>query len=91
MKPPVDRGAVLSRLVEKSPEKKLTEAALVVSQHRGLIRKAMRLGYSLHTLSSELKLPKRTLQRHLNLAGMFFRRPRVNKGVVVRAYKTKNK
>ena len=91
MKPSIDRGAVLSRLVDNLPEKQLTEAAAVVVQHRGLIRKAMRLGYSLETLSIELKLPKRTLQRHLNLAGLFFRKPRVNKGVVVRAYKSKNK
>jgi len=83
----MDRARILDRLAQCTPEKKLSEAAQVVAQHRNLIRRAIRRGHSLDTLARELKLPKRTLQRHLNLAGLFFRKPRINKGVVVRPYK----
>lgn len=80
----LDRAKALGRLVEIPAARVLPEAAQVVAANRKLIRKAMRMGHGLETLSRELQLPKRTLQRHLNDAGLFFRKPRVKKGTVIR-------
>lgn len=87
MKPSLDRGKALDRLLDSPPRKRRPEAAQVVDEYRSQIRRAMRRGHSLETLATELRLPKRTLQRYLNLAGLFFRKPRKNRGVVVRPYK----
>jgi hypothetical protein len=87
VKPSLDRAQVLLRLVERPPLKKQSEAAQVVDEHRRLIRRAMRRGHSLTTLARELNVPKRALQKELNIAGLFFRKPRKNRGVVVRPYK----
>lgn len=67
---------------------RITEAARVVSSNRSLIRKAMRMGHGLTTLSKHLSIPKRTLQRHLNEAGLFFRKPRTKKGAPIKRNKT---
>jgi transcriptional antiterminator len=82
---------ILTRLILRSPEKKLSEAARIVAEHRNLIRRAIRRGHSLNTLAAELRVPKRTLQRHLNLAGLFLRKPRTGRGVVIRPYKKRKK
>lgn len=79
-----ERARALTHLVESPAIPPLTEAARVVAGHRRLIRKAMRMGHGLDTLSKELKLPKRTLQRHLNDVGLFFRKPRTKKGQAVK-------
>lgn len=80
----LDRSKALSHLAEMPATMLLPEAAQVVAANRKLIRKAMRMGHGLDALSRELRLPKRTLQRHLNDAGLFFRKPRVKKGTVIR-------
>ena len=87
MRPSIDRAKILARLASRPPRKQLSEAATVVEAYRSQIRRAIRRGHSLQTLATELRLPKRTLQRHLNLAGLFFRKPRKNRGVVIRPYK----
>lgn len=87
----LDRAKVLTRLLARAPERRVSEAAQVVAVHRSLIRRAIRRGHSLQTLAVELQLPKRTLQRQLNLAGLFFRHPRTNKGSVIRRYKQRQK
>jgi ribosome-binding protein aMBF1 (putative translation factor) len=87
----IDRKAVLSKLASSAPLKLLSEAEEVVTKYRSLIRRAIRAGHSLQALATELKLPKRTLQRHLTKAGLFFRKPRVNKGTVIRPYKARKK
>ena len=84
-----ERTKALTRLLERSPEKRVSEAAEVVAKNRSLLRRAIRRGHSLAVIAAELKLPKRTLQRHLNMAGMFFRKPRTNSGTVVRPYRRK--
>jgi AraC-like DNA-binding protein len=91
MNTPLNPAAVLTRLVEKTPEKPLTAAAAIVAQHRSLLRRAIRRGHSLAVISKELRISKRTLQRHLSEAGLFFRQPRVNKGTAIRAYKPRKK
>jgi hypothetical protein len=88
---PIDRRAVLSRLAATPPTKQRSEAEQLIEAHRGLIRRVIRAGHSLQVLADELKLPKRTLQRQLTKAGLFFRTPRVNKGVAIRPYKTRKK
>lgn len=55
-----------------------------MASNRRLIRKAMRMGHGLETLSRELHVPKYTLQRYLHKAGLFFRKPRVRKGHAVK-------
>ena len=82
---------VLGRLVVESPAKRLTTAAQIVAEHKRLLRRAIRRGHSLAVISRELHVPKRTLQRHLSLAGLFFRRPRAKKGTAIRPYKTRKK
>ena len=79
-----DRVPVLLRLVKNPAIPRLSEAGRVVAGNRRLIRKAMRMGHGLDTLSKELKLPKRTLQRQLNEVGLFFRKPRTKKGQAVK-------
>jgi hypothetical protein len=91
MNTPPNPAVVLTRLVEKSPENPLTAAAAIVAQHRSLIRRAIRRGHSLAVISKELRIPQRTLQRHLSEAGLFFRKPRVKKGAAIRAYKSRKK
>ena len=83
----IDRSMALKSLVNRPAVPRLTEAARVVAGNRRLIRKAMRLGHSLDTLARELKLPKRTLQRNLNEAGLFFRKPRAKNGRAVKRNK----
>ena len=83
----IDRSTALKSLVNKPAIPRLTEAARVVAGNRRLIRKAMRMGHSLDTLARELRLPKRTLQRHLNEAGLFFREPRAKSGHAVKRNK----
>ena len=82
-----ERTKALVRLLERPPAKRLSEAAAVVAQNRSLLRRAIRRGHSLATIAAELKLSKRTLQRHLHLSGLFFRKPRRNTGTVVRPYR----
>ena len=82
--PASDSTKALLRLVETPAIPRITAAARVVGQNRRMIRKAMRLGHGLNTLSRELNLPKRTLQRQLNEVGLFFRKPRVRKGRTVK-------
>lgn len=77
----------LTRLLLRAPEKRVSDAAKAVAEHRSLIRRAIRRGHSLGTIAAELKVSKRTLQRHLNAAGIFFRKPRKNRGGVVRPYR----
>lgn len=79
-----DESKVLLRLSVTPAMPPLTKAARIVSNNRKLIRKAMRMGHNLDTLSRELKLPKRTLQRHINEAGLYFRKPRTKKGHAVK-------
>ena len=79
-----DARKTLIRLAGRPAMPELSEAARVVATHRRLIRKAMKMGHSLDTMARELNLPKRTLQRHMNEAGLFFRKPRVNKGHAVK-------
>ncbi len=79
-----DSAKALLRLVEAPAVPRITAAARIVAQNRRMIRKAMRLGHGLDTLSRELKLPKRSLQRQLNEVGLFFRKPRVKKGRAVK-------
>lgn len=82
-----DRTKALRRLLERPADKRPSEAAQIVAENRSLLRRAIRRGHSLATIASEIKLPKRTLQKHLNLAGLFFRKPRTKKGSVIRPYK----
>jgi hypothetical protein len=82
------RTQALSRLATLPAVPRLTEAALAVMANRKLIRKAMRMGHRLDALSVSLQIPKRTLQRHLNEAGLFFRKPRSKTGTVVRPKKS---
>ena len=84
-------AAVLTRLIGKKPEKRLSAAAAVVAKHRRLLRRAIRRGHSVAVISKELGIPPRTLQRHLNNAGLFFRRPRVKTGKAIRPYKARKK
>lgn len=84
-------AAILSRLAKNSPEKALTPVAKIVSENRGALRRAIRRGHSLKAISEELKVPARTLQRHLSLAGLFFRKPRTKTGKAIRPYKRKKK
>lgn len=86
-----DRKAILERLATTPPAKTKSEAEEVVMKFRGLIRRAIRAGHSLQTLADELKLSKRTLQRQLTNAGLFFRRPRVKNGKAIRRYKNQRK
>lgn len=81
--PHSDRSKALARLVEKPAVPVLTSTARVVAANRKLIRKAMRLGYGLEIISQQINVPKRTLQRELNEAGLFFRKPRKKKGRAV--------
>jgi hypothetical protein len=81
---PLDPELVLARLVKNPALPPLSEAARVVARNRKLIRKAMRMGHGLETLSKELQLPKRALQRQLNEVGLFIRKPRTNRGNVVK-------
>ena len=80
----LDTSKILLRLSITPATSSLTKAWRVVAGNRKLIRKAMRMGHSLETLSKELQLPKRTLQRHLNEAGLFYRKPRTKKGHAVK-------
>jgi hypothetical protein len=82
--PTIDRSKVLALLIERPAIPSLSDAARVVASNRRMIRKAMRLGHGLATLSKELRLPKRTLQRHLNEMGLFFRKPRTQRGHAVK-------
>ena len=84
-------AVVLTRLIGKKPEKRLSAAAAVVAKHRRLLRRAIRRGHSIAVISKELGIPARTLQRHLNNAGLFFRMPRVKKGKAIRPYKARKK
>ena len=78
------RVKALNQLATTPAVPQLTEAARLVASNRKMLRRAMRLGHSLDTLSRELHVPKRTLQRHLNEAGLFFRKPRVKKGHAIK-------
>lgn len=91
MNTPNDRTKALTRLLERTPERRVSEAAEVVAKNRSLLRRAIRRGHSLAVIAAELKLNKRTLQRHLTIAGIFFRKPRKNSGTVVRPYKRKKR
>ena len=79
-----DRKKVLVRLAKQPAVGNLTETERVVVANRRLIKKAMRMGHGLDVLSLELRLPKRTLQRHMNMVGLFFRKPRSKKGEAVK-------
>jgi hypothetical protein len=79
-----DVSKALSRLLVKPASIRISEAEKIVSGNRRLIRKAMRQGHDLAAISRELSIPKGTLQKHLNAAGLFFRKPRKQKGEVIR-------
>lgn len=83
----IDRSKALTRLLHRPVSKRRSEAAQIVAENRSLLRRAIRRGHSLATIAAEIKMPKRTLQKHLNLAGLFIRRPRKKKGLVIRPYK----
>jgi len=85
----INATAILHRLAKKSPEKALTPVAKIVAENRGVLRKAIRRGHSLKAISEELKVAARTLQRHLSLAGLFFRKPRTKTGKAIRPYSRK--
>ena len=85
----VDHAAVLEELVKSPAKRPASEAQYVVREHRKLIRKAMRAGHSPGTIAERLGVKKRSLQRALSADGMFFRTPRVNAGVVVKAFRGK--
>lgn len=80
----VDPTKVLSALANRPALKPLRGAALMVAKHRRQIRQAMRMGHSLTTIATQLKVPKSTLQRHINDAGLFWRKPRTKKGRAVK-------
>lgn len=86
MKTSNESAKALENLLTRTPERRASKAAEVVKNNRSLLRRAIRRGHSLATIASELKVNKRTLQRHLTLAGIFFRKPRTNSGTVVRPY-----
>lgn len=85
-----DHERILTRLANTPPSEPRSDVAKTVKKHRGLLIRALRKGHSLDHISEELRIPKKTLQRHLNEAGIFLRKPRKNKGSVVRPYRTKN-
>jgi len=60
---------------------------MVVKAQRGLIRRAIRKGHSLGDIAAAVSLKPRTLQKYLSKSGLFFRKPRKNKGRVIRPYK----
>jgi hypothetical protein len=80
----LDARKILARLVEEPAFPKMSEVAKIVAANRRLIRKAMRVGHTLERISRELHVPKRTLQYHMNEAGLFFRKPRARKGHAVK-------
>jgi hypothetical protein len=79
----------LRRLLLEQPKRALTEAAAIVAEQRGLLRKAIRKGHSLKAIAAAVSIAPRTLQKHLSKAGLFFRKPRKNKGRVIRPYKAR--
>ncbi len=79
-----ERTRGLLRLALTPAVPKETEAARLVAKNRRLIRKAMRMGHGLEVIARELRLPKRTLQRYLSEAGLFFRKPRKRVGHAVK-------
>lgn len=83
----LDRSKALTRLLQRPAEKRRSAAAQIVADNRSLLRRAIRRGHSLATIAAEIRMPKRTLQKHLNLAGLFFRQPRKKKGLAIRPYK----
>jgi hypothetical protein len=91
MKTSSQASTILTRLLEKAPEKRLSRVAEIVIKNRLLLRRAIRRGHSLAAIAKELDVPARTLQRHLNNARLFFRSPRKKKGVAIRPYKARKK
>lgn len=81
----------LLRLLEEKPKRRMSEAAALVADQRGVLRRAIRKGHSLKAIAAAVGIPERTLQKHLSKAGLFFRKPRKNKGRVIRPYKSRKK
>jgi hypothetical protein len=82
-----DRREALARLLARPADKRLSPAAQFVADNRTALRRLIRRGHSLSRISTEVGFPKRTLQKQLNLAGLFFRKPRRRKGAAIRPYK----
>ena len=94
MKPKIDRASIaqnLRRLAAESPAERVPVGARVVDEHRSLIRQAIRKGHRLSALAQAINMKPRTLQKYLSKAGLFFRKPRKNKGVVIKPYKKREK
>jgi hypothetical protein len=80
----VNQGKVLRSLVNTPAIPRLSDAGRSVLENRTQIRKAMRQGHGLDAISRELRVNKRTLQRHLSSIGLFFRKPRTKRGHAVK-------
>lgn len=83
-----DPSKALARLLEKPAKVKVGTAEQIITSNLRLIRRAMREGHGLDAISRELSIPKATVKRHLNNAGIFFRKPRTNRGTVIRPKKS---
>jgi len=71
---------------------RISETERFVHENRGLIRRAIRKGHTLRAIAMASNMGPRTLQKYLTKEGLFFRKPRKNKGSVIRPYKArKNK
>jgi hypothetical protein len=79
----------LRALLEEAPKIKISKAREIVDGNRGLIRRVIRKGHSLRAIAEAVDVAPRTLQKYLSKAGMFFRKPRKNKGRVIRPYKAR--
>jgi DNA-binding NarL/FixJ family response regulator len=80
----VRQEKVLKTLVNTPAVPRLSDAGRTVLENRNRIRKAMRQGHGLDAISRELRVSKRTLQRHLSSIGLFFRKPRTKRGHAVK-------
>ncbi len=85
------KAKVLADLLDQRPESSGSEVESFVRKNRSMLRKVIRRGHSLEVIATKLNYKKRTLQKYLNLAGLFFRKPRVNKGRAIRPYKSRKK
>lgn len=84
----LDPSKALARLLGKPAIVRMSSAERIVNTNRSLIRRAMREGHGLDAIARELSIHKMTLKRHLHKAGLFFRKPRTKRGVVIRPKKS---
>ena len=84
-----ERANNLLRLAGTDSLERQSETERFVNEHRAVIRQAIRKGHSLATISRTVGVGQRTLQKYLSKAGLFFRKPRKNKGTVIRPYKAR--